>query len=289
MRLILICLGLLLALIGTGRLPAQTLPQTLAFAEAQLALGQYETAIKAYRRVLYFGGDSVGSAVFAPLADCYLATGQARQAQRYFNLAYAQTRDDSLRNELLFRKVAALLLAGQDGLAEVDLLSVQANTPYFRQKLAFYEGVTAFQREDFDRAERAFLQAIDSVAFPGSPQVVRRLFAEQARLRRFNPRKVRWMSVFLPGLGQLYVGEYRYAANSLLLTGGLMALFGYVFVNLSLIDALFSVMPWFQRYYIGGYQHAYRLAEEKIQGERHRIFQQLLDEMTSQIPGKATD
>ena len=266
-------------LIALPVLPGQTLPETLAFAEAQRAAGHYDHAIKAYRRVLFFGMDSVGAQVFAPLAGCYLATGQPVLAQRYLNLAYAQTRDDSLRQELLFQKIEALLLAGQYGLAEVELLNLAPAGGYFAQKHAFYEGVTAFQRADFGRAEAAFLRAIDSVAVPGSAAAVRELFADQARLARFNPNKIRWMSIFLPGLGQLYLGEYRYALNSLLLTGGLMTLFGYTLVNLSLVDALVSVMPWFQRYYAGGYQHAYRLAGEKIQAERHRIFQALLDQV----------
>ncbi|MEM7367171.1 MAG: hypothetical protein AAF587_01150 [Bacteroidota bacterium] len=259
-------------------LPAQTLQQTLAFAQEQYEAKEYEGAIKAYRRVLFFGINQAGNEVFEPLANCYLATGNAQAAHSYLDLAYANEHNDSLRNELLFKKATAFMLEGQYQYAKVELFNLDAETGYFLRKQAFYQGIIAFQQADFDQAESYFLGMID----PSETEIIaaiENIFQQNHRLKRFNPNKVRIMSAVLPGLGQLYCGEYKDAINSLLLVGGLGVLFGYTTVNLSLVDALVSIFPWYQRYFVGGYRRAYRLAEDKIIKERAGLYQELLNQM----------
>ncbi|GAB4404455.1 MAG: hypothetical protein OHK0039_04620 [Bacteroidia bacterium] len=262
-------------------LPAQDLHQTLAFASQRYAQGDAAGALRAYRRALFFAPDSLEGADLRALADCYVQLGEPGAAQRYLDLAYARTRDDSLRQELLFQKALAYILAGQYDFALIELYTADAATPYFARKQAFFEGVVRFQKGAFAEAEQLFLRAIDSTAYPQQAAAIHALFRENERLQRFKPSKVRWMSIIFPGLGQLYLGEYRHAVNSLVLTGGLIVLFGYASVTLTFVDAMISVMPWFQRYYAGGYQLAYTLAGQKIQRERSRIYQALLDQVAA--------
>lgn len=263
-------------------LPAQDLQQTLEFAHQQYTTHQYQGAIKAYRRVLFFGIEEVGNQVFEPLANCYLAVGNAQAAHTYLDLAYANEAEDSLKNELLFKKATAFMLQGQYPYAQVELLNVESEGPYFLNKQAFYQGVIAFQLEKFDQAEDYFVSIIDP-ADQEAITAIQQIFKDNARLKRFNPNKVRIMSAILPGLGQLYCGEYKDAINSLLLVGGLGVLFGYTTVNLSIGDALISIFPWYQRYFVGGYRRAYRLAEDKIKTDRADLYQHLLDHIQQTV------
>jgi hypothetical protein len=41
------------------------------------------------------------------------------------------------------------------------------------------------------------------------------------------------------------------------------------------IDSLASVAPWYQRYYFGGFNKAYAVAEQKIVDERRKILGQI--------------
>ncbi len=67
----------------------------------------------------------------------------------------------------------------------------------------------------------------------------------------------------MPGLGQFYNGDYKNAANSFILSGALITLLFAVAVNYTFVDAMASVIPYFQRYYFGGMAHAKKGAYEK--------------------------
>jgi hypothetical protein len=45
------------------------------------------------------------------------------------------------------------------------------------------------------------------------------------------------------------------------------------------LDAAIATLPWFQRYYQGGYKKAELIATAKIQEKRYKIYNQLLDEV----------
>ena len=72
----------------------------------------------------------------------------------------------------------------------------------------------------------------------------------------------------LPGLGQFYAGDIKNGINSLVINALFVGLFTYSFVTISPIDAYFSVLPWFQRYYKGGYTKAGIIAEQKVKKRR---------------------
>lgn len=88
------------------------------------------------------------------------------------------------------------------------------------------------------------------------------------------------MSMIIPGLGQLYAGDIKNGLNSLILTGGLFSLGIYSAINNGFLDASLSVIPWFQRYYQGGFNKAQIIAKAKIEKKRYQIFNQLLDEVS---------
>jgi TM2 domain-containing membrane protein YozV len=86
-----------------------------------------------------------------------------------------------------------------------------------------------------------------------------------------------WLSIFLPGAGQIYAGETLAGINSLLLTGFFVGVGFYIISISSPIDALFTALPWFQRYYQGGFQRAAEMAKHKRTENRNQIFNQVIE------------
>ena len=258
---------------------AQSLEQTVALADEQVTLNNYEGALRHYRRALFFDDGSQRLALCQKLADCYLQLGNTKQGTYFLDAAYAAVPEsasaDSLKNELIFDKTAALIRAGDYNFAQLELLNLNPSLPpEFDRKRTFYTAVIHFQLEDFEASKTAFLALCGHVE--GNADRIDALFEQNRKLKRINPNKVRMMSVIVPGLGQFWCGDVKNGLNSLLLTGGFAALFVAVGAEFTLIDALVSVMPWYQRYYIGGYQKAYEIAQNKVQSKRNVIYQQLL-------------
>lgn len=258
---------------------AQSLEQTIALGDQLATEQQYEGAVRAYRRALHFDGGHHRFVLCQKLASCYLGLTNYKEASYFFDAAYSASGNlpqaDSIKTEQVFNKTAALILAGDYQFAKLELLNLASTLPpVFEQKRVFYSAVLSFQLGEFEAAEAQF--KLLSGGVDGAEEAITELFRQNHRLKRFNPKKIRLMSVFVPGLGQLWCGDVKNGLNSLLVTTGFAALFVVVAGELALIDALVSVMPWYQRYYIGGYQKAHSIAIQRIATERGEIYQQLL-------------
>jgi hypothetical protein len=92
------------------------------------------------------------------------------------------------------------------------------------------------------------------------------------KLHRPSPKIAYWMSVVIPGSGQLYAGDIKNGMNSFVLSIGLAILTYNIAVSKSILDALITAFPWWQRYHIGGYNAAKRIAINKRQENRADVF-----------------
>ena len=81
--------------------------------------------------------------------------------------------------------------------------------------------------------------------------------------------------MIIPGLGQFYAGDIRDGLNSLIISSAFMYLGINTALQYSFIEAT-SVVPWFARYYMGGYNHAKIIMENRIEEKQFSIYQQIL-------------
>jgi hypothetical protein len=101
-----------------------------------------------------------------------------------------------------------------------------------------------------------------------------------------SPKRARIMSMILPGLGQTYSGDLKSGLNSLLLTSGLIALGINISIRYRLVDAVFSILPWYQRYYTGGYGKAEEIAIRKRQKKRNEVYTKVLKLIAGNTDGR---
>ncbi len=257
---------------------SQTVDQTFMLAQEQLRLHNYEEALSAYHRVVYFDEGNYKFECALGIATCYTSLGENAKALNYFDVAASLAPSDSAKFEILFDKIESFLLDGKVKYARMELYGISnCTSKYFRDKYTFYDAVISFRLEEYDAAWNGFAKLVPKDE--ATRNVLDNLYQKNKRAERINPNTARWLSLF-PGLGQFYAGNYKDATNSLLLNAVFLTLYIHVSTTYSFVDGLLSVYPWFQRYYIGGFQNAKRIAIE-MKNKKHN---QVLQDRYIQLP-----
>jgi tetratricopeptide (TPR) repeat protein len=259
--------------------PAQTVGETRDYADSLYTAGRLREALPAYQRTAFFNRPGVDAEVLSRIADCFIARGDLEKALEFYDHSYFAQTNDSIKKEVLFRKSGCYLRSHNYQFALMELLSLEENlSPGFERKRNFYLGVTWFGLEDFVKAGNFFVEAAGDTL---SKQKIRTLFADTRPFYRPHPKLASWLSIILPGAGQIYSGEIWSGINSLMLTGFFVGLGFYIVTVTSPIDALFTALPWFQRYYQGGFQRAADFAKNKRSENRNLIFNEVLSAIAS--------
>lgn len=267
---------IIISFLSAFNMRAQSLKETLAFADTLYAGNNYEAALRQYKRVLFFNAtDNENGYVHQRLADCYFAVQNLEKSLFEYSIAYNLESSDSIKNEFTFKRVLIHTLMENYNDASMELLSMEDSlSDYFSKRRSFYTGVIdLLQHDSTTKAKISFinsLNATDSLSI----KKVENLFSHY-HPNRPHPTVARILSIIIPGMGQLYIGDYKNAINSFILSGGLATLFMIVAVNYTFVDAFFGVMPHFQRYYFGGVKHAKSGALEKREYNRKKLLSDL--------------
>lgn len=252
---------------------AQSLDKTFQFAEDLYASQNYESAIEAYERVLFFDSSQKYMInIYPKIADSYFKTAEYLNANAYYELAYFVEKDSIAKNEILLKKASAFLILQDYDYAEIELLNLRDSvlTQKQIQTKTLQWGILKFAQQKYAESEASFMDVSNDTS------ATRLLFIKNNKVNKISPRKARILSMIMPGMGQFYVGDYKNGVNSFVLTIGLLALGARSAAVNSLLDAGIAVLPWFQRYYQGGYNKAELIAKAKIQEKRYKIYNELL-------------
>ncbi len=256
---------------------AQDLHQTLDFANELFSKKDYEGAANTYRRVIFFDkSDEYRKLCYRNIADCLYETENYDEAADYYELAYFQQKTDSAKAELIFKKVSCYLIDNNFQYAEVELFNLPENLNVEqKRRLTFYSAILHFSIGKFQDSENEFLSlTTDSL----KQKNVRELFLKNEKISKVNPKKAKVLSAILPGMGQLYAGDVKNGLNSFLLVGGILTWGVLASVGSPApLDAFLTMMPWFQRYYMGGMKRAETITVNRIQQKRSKVYNQILD------------
>ncbi|MFO7617413.1 MAG: tetratricopeptide repeat protein [Bacteroidales bacterium] len=270
LKICFILISLLLAPAGFS----QGMSESRAFADALFEEGQNDQALAVYQRIAFFSRPATDPAVLLRIADCFYARGDLDKALEFYDHSYFSLEDDSLKTEALLQKAACYLRSRNYDFALIELLSLDEQAdPAMEDKRNFYLGMTWFGLENFDQSASFFEKIPDNQA---DRDQIKALLNNRRLIHRPDPRLASWLSVFVPGAGQFYTGQPMAGINSLLLTGSLVAL-GFLLASVtSPLDALITALPWFQRYYQGGFQRAADFARIRRAENRNDAFNRIL-------------
>ena len=262
--------------LGIG-LTGQNLDETYALGTEQFRLRNYETSSLAFERVLFFGEGKYLAPSLEHLGKIEQLQGRFESAALYYSRAAKASEEYNERSRMVLSQSYCLLSLGKFKLALIELYGLSDNIPdsflYYRN---FLVGVAHFSENNFKESHDAF-----SAAFPDSAastkQKLDSLFTRLEKIKHPNPRTAKILSIIIPGAGQFYAGDIKNGFNSLLLTGAFFALGLHTALNFSLFDALASVAPWVQRYYMGGFKRAEIIAANRLREKQDAVYQQVLN------------
>lgn len=254
----------------------QTIEETFLYANTQFDCKNYELAIPAYRRVLFFDQSSFTKESYLQLAHSYFELGEVNKAHYYYDIAYNLAQSDSVRAIIIFQKTLLYLLTGENKYALIEIENFKnIQNEVLNNRYYFYKGVVYYKNDLVKDSEDYFL--LNTNLSSSNKLVIDSLFKEYGKISKINPRLARYLSAIIPGSGQLYSGHYNEALNSFLLTAAFFVLFQYTAVNYSLLDAALAVLPWYQRYFIGGTEQSVNLAKSKIEKRKGELLNEIVD------------
>lgn len=252
---------------------------TFQLAGKFFANGNDEAAITEYKRFIFFNPDhdSVGAA--------YYQIGIAHRNQEEWSAAIdaiqtsiSLTIDARLKEKRKIDIAIINIARGEYSTAEFDLLRIAyfSDNIEIKRKAYFFLGLCYIYRFKWEEARQAFDQFFTN-SLTTEQAKIDSLFTTASELNLKSPRLAKWLSTFIPGSGQLYVGDIRNGINALVLNSIIIYFFVDALLEQRLQDALIGDLFLLERYYRGNRANAERIARE-FNEEINRKFAQTIIE-----------
>lgn len=218
----------------------------------------YYDAITEFKRLQFFDTTNVYLASSDELiAQSYKQGGKFNDAVHYFTLAEinAKSSDDIFRIKIEIVRVNILRRTTDNALRLLDDLEKDKRWTGKSNEINYWRGWAYIFADEWDKAAGEFSK------IPSENKL--KLLCDKTNEEKYSVTLAKIMSVFLPGSGQFYTGNYLSGFLSL----GWCALWGYVSVNAFVGQRVFDGLMvanflWF-RFYRGNLENAEKFAVEK--------------------------
>lgn len=241
------------------------------FGDSLYAQRQYKSALLEYQRAYFFSDGEVKSQMGARIGDCYLLVNDFVSARNYYDSAVFHTKINTSITDLHFSKALCLILEENFGYALIETNKIGVDSSSYQQKRKYlYQGICHFGMKQFEESLdclRNSLSGNDTVRLINLESI----FEDHKFLNRPDKTLSTILSIFLPGTGQIYSGDFKGGMNSILLLGGLY----YVGSAIS-VSGFVVIIPFLYRYYIGGILDARQAAEAKQKEKQHIFYLNLM-------------
>lgn len=286
-------LGILL-LLSSAALATDTLP-LLRMADEYYEHKNYDASVSEYWRFIYFSGQH--PYLFYAYYKAGLAEVQLNnrdQAEAMFRRALQLAPTENYQRHIRYQLILNLIYAGKYDIAKIELFKIQhnKNASFLRYVANLYMGLLYLSEKSYAKARQEFSQLKNSgLVNPAGRQKLERadslLTILSGKEQYKSPRLAKWLSTFLPGIGQIYAGKITSGLDALALNT-LTGFFLYKMIERKKYRdaALVASMLWW-RYYNGS-----RLRAEQAAVSANELYQQnyskeifhLLGEIELKIP-----
>lgn len=240
----------------------------LSFAERFFDSGNYEEAITEYKRFIFFNpqSDSIDYAYYK-IGLAYRNQERWKESMDALRQSIQTASNDSIRNEREIALAIVLIASGDYSTAEFQLLRVESFTQFqtLKRKSAFFRGVASLYSFKWEEAREAFQVYFNSYSSTKSSHtaiIVDSLLLAAQDLNYKSPKLAKLLSTFLPGAGQIYVGDWRKGMNALAINLATSYLLVSNIIEGNYLDVLASYFSIFRRYYYGNRYHAEKIAQD---------------------------
>jgi len=269
----------------------------LIAADDLFARGYYESCITEYQRFLFFSPDHpLGSYARYKIGFAHYKLGRLSEAIRWWRRALDFAPPTHFRQIIRYRLAFALAAHGEMELAKVELLRLKGeHTDPALADAASLALTAILVSQGLYTQARETLETVEKN--PGPLEDCRASLSEACNIltqlgeprRAKSPGLARALSTVVPGLGQLYAGDARAAANAFFLN----AVTTYALVQAAnrgnMLDCVLLGSSFWFRYYQGNRFHAgeiARAAARRAQAPLEQHFFHLLRELERCLPDK---
>ena len=256
-------ISLLYAVTVTG----QKQEESFQIALKNFHLEKYDLCIPYFKRVAFFESNNIENLNY--LAESYQKIKSYDNALVHYSLIYNLITNDSLKNEVCFEMAKCYISEDKYEYAEIEILNIKELNNYFKSRKNYYLFLIYLYKGEFELSKNYFLN-ISEFSDANINQIERSFSHLEKKIRRSNPKFASALSMVIPGSGQVYSGNFSSGINSLLLTTTALSIFTIISFRYSPIEAILSVFPYYQRYYIGGVLNAINFVEEKNRIRYHK-------------------
>jgi len=228
---------------------------------------KYDLCIPYFKRIAFFESDNITNLNY--LAESYSKIKSYDNALVHYSLMYNLLSNDSLKNEVCFEMAKCYMSEDKYEYAEIEILNIKELNNYFKSRKNYYLFLIYLYDGEFELSKNYFLN-IREFSDANINQIERSFSHLEKKIRRTNPKVASALSMVIPGSGQVYSGNLSSGINSLLLTTTALSIFTIISFRYSPIEAILSVFPYYQRYYIGGVLNAINFVEEKNRIRCHK-------------------
>ena len=250
----------LISFLSSVSLTSQNQIESFQFALNNFESENYDLCIPYFKRIAFFESDNITNLNY--LADSYYKIKSYDNALVHYSLIYNLLTKDSMKNEVCFEMAKCYMSQEKYEYAKIEILNIKEHNNYFKSRKNYYLFLIYLSEGDIESSKKYFLK-INELSDFNYIQVDSLFFRLERKIRRTNPKVASALSMVLPGAGQVYSGNFSSGLNSLLLTTTALSVFTIISIRYSALDAILSVFPYYQRYYVGGVVNAINFAEEK--------------------------
>lgn len=224
---------------------AEELP--LSLGRHLVAEGNYDAAITEYKRFLFFHPDDPRTGeVYYNIGLAYRAEGLWTEAIAALRTATHYAMDRESKSEYQLTLAVTLVATKNYDLAELELIKVMLRNPSseLHRRMLFLQAVLYIYQFRWEEARRVLREYT-------TDERLEMLFDAAINTPQKSADIAGTLSKILPGLGHIYIGDWRDGLNALLLNGA----FGFLTVDAILdghyTDAVLWVSLVLLRYYRG--------------------------------------
>jgi hypothetical protein len=245
------------------------------------AVGAAEEAITEYKRYIFVNPDSPAAAVYLSIADLYKDEEKLGNAQDALHAALSCVITDSIRSIIRIKYAVLDIAQGNYSSAQMELLRVASfsGSAVHRSRAALFLFISYALAGEWDEAEKT----ASDTSFAGNEHLRQlAVLLKSGNLHsRKSPAAARWMSTFVPGLGQIYAHDLLNGINALAIS----LLTAYMTVN-SIAEgfyqeAVLTDITLFLRYYSGNRWNAVKAVERYNAGKDRAVKRLIFEKISS--------
>ncbi len=241
----------LILILGVGT--AYASDDALKLADWMLKSGSYDEAITEYKRFIFFNpeSDHIGYAQYR-MGLAYRAVHNWQKSVDAFKASISVAGDSKTADERRIILATTLIASGNYSLARLELLKV-LNQP-LRSKSLYFDGIASLYMFDWDASKEAFSRFYSEYADTKRAREIDSILLKTRQSYR-SAELAKSLSTILPGLGQVYAGNWQDGLNALVLNGVFAGFIANAIHRRDYKDAtLISYIS--LRYYIGNRRRA---------------------------------